>query len=288
MSDGDKCTNTSYSNDCLKLINNTLQKFLDIDSINYQIQLKKSLEEIGLFFDLDRIYIYYFSEDPTFMQIESQWNKKDIRPKREIQQEEVVYALPWLIRKIKNNDFVAINNAKELPTEAIFEAEVFDAEGIKASLMIPLKSENKLIGFIGYESLSKPLTWEEDQIRILRNISRAFSYIRTRIKNEKAYETTLKGQAILLNNSESQLWALSNVTTYATVNEAHAKFFGKKKKDLEYQDLYDVFDMDTANKLSENSWDLFQRNEPAEKELEIKNWKGENRLLLIKSKPAAR
>ena len=40
----------------------------------------------------------------------------------------------------------------------------------------------------------------------------------------------LMGQAILLNNSESQLWALSNVTSYATVNEAHAKFFGKKKR----------------------------------------------------------
>ena len=285
MSDGDKCTNTSYSNDCLKLINNTFQRFLEIDSINYASLLKKSLKEIGLFFNLDRIYIYYFSEDPTFMQIECQWNKKDIRPKREIQEEEVVYALPWLIREIKNNDFVAINNIEELPTEAIFEAEVFSTEGIKASLIIPLKNENKLIGFIGYESLSKPITWEEDVIKILRDISSFFSFIRAKITKEKAYETTLNGQAILLNNSESQLWALSNVTSYATVNEAHAKFFGKKKKDLEYQDLYDIFDIDTANKLSENNWDLFQKNEPAEKELEIKNWKGENRLLQIKSKP---
>ena len=285
MSDGDKSTDTRYSNDYLKLINNTFQKFLDGSSINYQIELKKSLEEIGLFFNFDRIYIYYFSEDPTFMQIECQWNKEDIRPKRQIQHEEVVYALPWLIREIKNNDFVAINNVKELPSEAIFEAEVFEAEGIKSSLMIPLKNENKLIGFIGYESLLKPMTWEEEQIKVLKNISRAFSYIRTRNTMEKAYETTINGQAILLNNSQSQLWALSNFTGYATVNEAHAKFFGKQKKDLEYQDLYDIFDIDTANKLCENNWALFKKNEPAEKELEIKNWKGENRLLIIKSKP---
>jgi len=285
MGDGDKCTNTSYSNNCLKLINNTFKKFLDIHSINYQIELEKSLKEIGLFFDLDRIYIYYFSEDPTFMQIECQWNKKDTKPKREMQKEEVVYALPWLIRQIKNNNFVAINNAKELPTEAIFEAEVFNTEGIKASLMIPLKNENKIIGFIGYESLSKSMTWEENQIQILRDISRAFSYTRARITKEKAYEKALNGQAILLDNSQSQLWALSNVTSYATVNEAHAKFFGKKKQDLEYQDIYDIFDIDTANKLSANNWDLFQQNEPQEKELEIKNWKGENKLLQIKSKP---
>jgi len=118
-------TNIRYSNDCLKLINDIFQKSLDVDSINYQIELKKSLEKIGIFFDLDRVYIYYFSKDPTFMQIECQWNKKDISPKRETQEEEVVYALPWLIRELKNKDFVAINNIKELPAEAVFVKEVF-------------------------------------------------------------------------------------------------------------------------------------------------------------------
>ena len=110
-----------------------------------------------------------------------------------MQEEEVVYALPWLIREIKNNNFVAINNVEELPTEAIFETEVFSTEGIKSSLIIPLKNENKLIGFIGYESLSKPITWEENQIKILRDISRVFSYTRARITKEKAYESTLNG-----------------------------------------------------------------------------------------------
>ncbi|WBW95917.1 response regulator [Oceanirhabdus sp. W0125-5] len=277
--------NIKYSNDCLKLINDTFQKFLIVDSINYQVELKKALEKIGVFFDLDRSYIYYFSNDPTLMQIECQWNKKDIRPKRETQEEEVVYALPWLIREIKNNDFVVINNMNEFPSEAVFEAEVFLKEGIMSSLIVPLKSENMLIGFVGYESLSKPITWEEDQIKILKDVSKAFSHARARIAKKEEYESIINGQAILLNNSKSQIWALSNVTSYATVNEAHAKFFGKKKSELEYQDLYDVFDIDTANKLSANNWELFRKNEPAEKELEIKNCKGENRLLNIKSKP---
>jgi len=286
MSYGDKYTKNEYSNECLNLIKNTFQKFFDVDSINYDIDLKRSLEEIGLFFELDRVYIYYFLEDPTFMQIESQWNKNDVKPKRESNQEEVVYAIPWLIREIKNDNFVAINNKEELPAEAVFESELFVSEGIESSLVIPLKNENKVIGFIGYENLSKTMVWDEDFIEILRDISKVFSYTKARIMKEKEYESTLNGQAILLNNSESQLWALENITSYATVNEAHAKFFGKQKKDLEYQDIYDIFDIDTANKLSENNWDLFRKNGPAEKELEIKNWKGEDRLLRIKCKPS--
>ncbi|OPJ57947.1 response regulator [Clostridium oryzae] len=285
MSSKDSYINISYSNDSLKLIYNTFQKFLDLDSTNYNKELKKTLEQIGVLFDLDRIYLYYFCEDPTFMNIECQWNKNEIKPKREVEEDEAVYAFPWLIRTIKEKDFIAINSKEELPPEAIFEEEAFSTEGIKACLIVPLKNENKLVGFAGYESLTKSIKWEENQIKILKDISLAFPCTRSRIVKERAYELTINGQAILLNNSQSQIWALRNVTSYATVNEAHAQFFGKRRSDLEYQDLYDVFDINTANRLSEINWELFQKNAPWEKEFEIKNWKGESRLLQIKSKP---
>lgn len=274
-----------YSKEFPKLIHNFFHKLFNMNNINYESELKKNLEEIGILFNLDRIFIYYFCKDPTFMKIEGQWNRKNIKPKREIQEEEAVFAFPWMIRKIKNNDFLAINNLGDFSIDAIFEAEDFSKEGIKSSLIIPLRDENKLIGFIGYESLSTPMVWEENQIKLLTDIARVFSYTRMKISKEKIYESIINGQAILLNNSESQIWALSNVTSYATANEAHANFFGMKISDLEYHDLYDIFDVKTANRLSEINWELFQKNDQSEMEVEIKNWKGENRLLKIKSKP---
>lgn len=279
----EKCSRINFNS--YEKINDTIYKFINVQSNNYQTELKKALEEIGTFFDLDRIFIYYFSKDPTFMKIDCQWNKKGIKPKRETREEEAVYTFPWLIRAIKSNDFVAINDKEQFPPEALYESDAFSAEGIKASLTIPLQDRDKLIGFIGYESLSKPIIWEENQIKILKEIAVIFSYIRNRLVKEEEYKSTINGQAILLKNSQTQIWALSNVTCYETVNEAHAAFFGKGKNDLEYQDIYDVFDIDTANKISKINWELFQSSEPAEKEFEIKNCKGEDRLLQIKSKP---
>ncbi len=285
MSSKEEGINVTYSDTYLKLIHNTYQKLLNSDNINYDEGLKNTLEEIGGLFDLDRIYIYYFSKDPTFMQIEYQWNKEGIRPKRETSSEEVVYTLPWLIRNIKNNAVIAMNNIQDLPAEALFETQAFSEEQIESALIVPLINDGKAIGFAGYESLSRPMTWEDNQIKTLRDISMVFSYTRSRLQKENTYEAIIKGQSILLENSLSQLWALSNVTSYATVNEAHAEFFGKSKSDLQYHDLYDVLDIDTANKLSQLNWELFQKNEPAEAELEIKNSQGELRLLQVKSKP---
>lgn len=268
-----------------KLIHNTFQKFLTVSSINYELELKNTLEEIGKVFNLDRILIYYFCKDPTFMKVECQWNGKNVRIKRKKQEEEPVYTLPWLIRKIKNDEIVIINDVEDFPAEAIFEAEIFSKEGLKSSLVIPLKNDKKAIGFICYESVSRSIIWEKSQIKMLENISAAFTYTRAKIVKEKTYESIINGQSILLNNSESQIWALSNVTSYATVNEAHARFFGLKISDLEYHDLYDVFDVKTANVLSEINWDLFQKKACSLIEVELKNSKGEARLLKIKSKP---
>ena len=285
MSDIGADSTDIYSKKFTKLIHNTFQKFLNVNSANYENELKNVLEEIGILFDLDRIFIYYFSKDPTFMQIECQWNKKNIKPKREIKEEEVVYAFPWLIRKIKNNDLIAISDFEDFPPEAMFESEAFLKEGIKSCLIIPLRNENKLIGFVGYESLTKSITWEDNKIKILRNIAGVFSHIRMKLLKEKTYESIISGQSILLNNSESQIWALSNVTSYATVNEAYASFFGRKISDLEHQDLYDIFDIQTANRLSDINWQLFKNNVDSKLEITLNNWKNENRLLKIKSKP---
>lgn len=285
MSDMESGVKNTYVEKFPKLIHNTFQRFLTLSSVNYKHELKNTLEEIGGLFYLDRIFIYYFCKDPTFMKMECQWNRKNIRPKREKQEEEPVYAFPWLIRKIKNDEIVIMSNLEDFPAEAIFEAEIFSKEGLKSSLIIPLKNDNKILGFIGYESLSRSVKWDEYQIKMLSNIAAAFTYTKIKIEKEKTYESIINGQSILLNNSESQIWALTNVTSIATVNDAYASFFGLKISDLEHHDLYDVFDVKTANKLSEINWELFKKNACSLIEVELKNSKDENRLLRIKSKP---
>lgn len=275
----------SNSSSYQSFIYNTYKKFLNANSNNYKINVKNSFKEIGTIFDIERIYTYYFSKDSTFMNIECQWNKEGINPKRVNEEEEVVYTLPWLIRTIKNNKTIIINNKEDIPSEAVFELEAFETLKLKSLLMIPLKDEDKIIGFIGFESLSKPITWNNNLIEVLSEISNIYLHARMKIIRRKSYESIINGQAILLNNSQSQIFALSNVSSYATVNEAHAEFFGKSKSDMEYQDLYDIFDIKTANKLSQLNWILFQKNKSTTEELEIRNWKGEDRLLQIKSKP---
>jgi len=277
--------NSGYSLNHLELINSIHKRFLNIDDRDYAPILNESLKEVGAFFGYDRIYIYYFSDDLGLMKIEGQWNRADIQPKRDIINDEIVYEFPWLIREIEQNGYVTVDHMNELPAEASFEKEAWIKEGINSGLFIALKSHATLIGFIGFENLRDTFSLGSVPINVLIDLSNVFLQSKQRLKESEHYKSIINSQSILLDNSNAQLWALMNHTVYAAVNEAHARFFGMAKEDMEFQDIFDIFPIDVANKLSEMNWGFYQDDGESEKELEIKNYRGENCLLLIKSKP---
>ncbi|MDQ2084906.1 ATP-binding protein [Herbivorax sp. ANBcel31] len=275
----------TFSKQYLQLIYKVCSKTLNVTTDNYEIELVKIMDEIAHVFSLDRIYIYGFSDDPTIMKLEVQWSREGIKKKRAKKIDEPVYDLPWIISEIKEKNYLVINSIEELPEDAIFEKMAFQEEGVRDCIIIPIKIEMELKGFLAFEHIEKNIVWEEKHIEVLKEIAKIFTNIRKKIKKDEEYLKTIINQSILLDNSEAQLWVLKNVTVYGAVNEAHAKFFNRKKEEMEFQDLYDVFPANIADKLTQNNWSMFYEDNLGENELEIENFKGEKRLLLIKGKP---
>lgn len=279
-----KYKNLYNSIDSLKLLNHVYSSFISTDDTNFKLEFKESLSDICEFFEFDRGYIYNICKDPTLMKLDVQYQKPDISPKRHTVEEEIIYDMPWLASKIIQDDFIYISNTKELPIEALIESEILSKESIKSCLIFPFKNNEKLIGFMGFEKLTNTLQLSDEEIQLLKDISKAFLLTKLRVKKLERYENILNSQSILLNNSEAQLWSLKNLTVYASVNKAHAKFFGKSKSELENKNIYDVFPPEIASVLTEKNWELMQSKGPCERELEIPNYKGEKRTLLIRGK----
>lgn len=268
----------------IKFKNRIYERFLKVKNANYSNELNLTLTELGEFLDIERIYIYYFCEDPSMMKLEAQWNIQNVMPKRSQIKEEIVYELPWIIRELDRSEYVYLNKLSDLPKEAENELRVFGKENISSVLFIPIKIEQDLLGFFGYENLSHELKLSDKEIITIKEISDIIIFFGEKIRKSIKYEATIKAHSILLNNSDAQLWSMNNITVYASVNEAHAKFFGLEIHDLECQDMFDVLPLEDANKLSELNWELFQGDETSEREIELKNYNGEERLLLIKSR----
>lgn len=92
-------------------------------------------------------------------------------------------------------------------------------------------------------------------------------------------------QQLLLNNIQDHIWYLIDPTTYGRVNRAHAEFLGFSRKEMENNNIYDLFDNKRAEKLLEfNKKVFFQKEQFAEK-IWLKDNSGEKRLFSIRATP---
>ncbi len=266
-------------------IKNLAIKFLDIDDECIEDEIIKAFEHLAQSFSLDRLYSYRFSEDGTMMKRINEWKRVGFDSERKLLQEELAYEFPWLIRKIKKNQTIVVVNIMELDAAAFLEMDMLAREKVKSCLFVPLIAKEKVWGFIGAETVRQYVQWDEVCIETLQAFAKILISSKVRILEREKLKSELYEQSLLLGHSDVQLWSLKNISVYGSVNESHARFFGKSKEELQHQDLYDCFSSDVANQLCSENWSFFHNEGAAAREIYIKNSNNEMRLLLIRSQP---
>lgn len=95
----------------------------------------------------------------------------------------------------------------------------------------------------------------------------------------------LEEQQLLLDNIEVQIWYLTDLETYGAVNQAHARFFGVKKEDLEHKSLCTFLPEQEVKVCKESNIQVFTEKKPVRTEEYLVNSEGETRLLSITKTP---
>jgi len=105
-----------------------------------------------------------------------------------------------------------------------------------------------------------------------------------RISKEKLERKT-EEQQVLLDNIQTQVWYLTDPTTYGAVNEAHARYYGMEKEDLAFKNLYDIFPKDVADVCKEGNLEVFSTKKQIHTEEWVPHHSGERRLNHITKTP---
>ncbi|WP_170313341.1 ATP-binding protein [Lacrimispora amygdalina] len=266
-------------------IKQTYMRFLKLKGEQIESEIRSSIAALGLFLNTDRVYIYKFLDDATIMQLSYEWLREGIPSRRDSTQEELAYQYPWLMRKIKNNECVVINNVEDIPDEAYSERDMMTKHCVKACFIVPMTVNKVVQGYVGLDSVCSSMIWQQEAINMVQNLGEIWIAYIERLQQERILRSKLNDSMLILDNSDVQIWFLKNTTVYGAVNNSHARFFGKSKEELEYKDLYEVFSPETANLLCKLYWDMFQQKREAINEIWIEDSRGINRLLQIKSKP---
>lgn len=204
---------------------------LKIEEVDRAID--KTLSLICEFTESERAYIFQFKNNFSLVDNTHEYCAEGIEPQiQDLKDIDMEKELPWLYEIHRKGKSIIISDVKELPKEAHLERKHFEAQDIKSLMVFPIKSADKLIGFMGFDSVRKCRDWSEDNKSILKYCSEEIGHIIEwkRIQSELIHRENIFSQTF--EQSSTATCFYDKEGTIFRVNDALCKMLGVKEKDI--------------------------------------------------------
>jgi diguanylate cyclase (GGDEF)-like protein/PAS domain S-box-containing protein len=159
---------------------------LDINSANLDSKINNTLEKIGKFFDLDRIYIIQLSEVNNTLSNTHEWCNKGVKSEQKYFQNIPVSNFSWALDILIKNQHINISDVNKINKKAEKEKKILQALGIKSLVINPMFIENKLFGFFVFDSVTNKNYFSEEEVRLLKIFT---DVIKSAFSKYKDYKT---------------------------------------------------------------------------------------------------
>lgn len=192
------------------LINRISAKFVNADFDEIDNVFRVSLEMLGAFEKADRAYIFLVNQDLHEIENVYEWTGKGIES--QIQHlKSISYKEDDLtIESLTKGNVLVVPDVDLMPEKFAREREVYKQQGIKSFVLIPIFSENRLIGFFGLDAVREKRAWHEKDEYVLRQLGDVYagSFINRAIKRRLDRNEKLLASTEILAKSGS--WRYSN------------------------------------------------------------------------------
>ena len=151
-----------------KLISVISTELINVHDDKLDMHMAEALAAIGEFCHADRSYVFQFNSDITEMSNTHEWVRAGISAQQEQLQHIPQTALPYFFHKIQQDLVFAVDVVANLPAEAAAEKAEFDAEDIQSVLCSAMLADDKIIGFVGCDMVSRQRNWSSNDLRRLK------------------------------------------------------------------------------------------------------------------------
>jgi PAS domain S-box-containing protein len=138
---------------------------------------RDGLAKLGQFCGVDRSYIFRFDSDQKLMTNTHEWCAPGISSEIENLQNIPIDLAPKLISELKRSGIAYIPDLSLLGPEWEAERKILEPQGIKSLIIVPIETDEELIGFAGLDSVRDLRSWTKDEIAFLRITGRLFASV---------------------------------------------------------------------------------------------------------------
>ncbi|HMZ07827.1 MAG TPA: ATP-binding protein [Anaerolineales bacterium] len=197
-----------------ELTSNLSAKFMNIPASEMSAAVKDTLMKMGEIFEVDRTYIFEFSEDHTLIKNTFEWCAENINPQIDNLQNIHISIIPWWMSLLNKSESIIIERVSEMPPEAASEKRILEEQNIKSVLVMPMISDSGLFGFIGFDSVSKERAWTSEEINLVSVLNGIITNTLIRQYSQKE----------LIEERDFALQVMNTVGQGLTVTNEHGEF----------------------------------------------------------------
>ena len=209
--------------------------YLDTDK-----HIHTAIKKIGLFTQVDRVYIFQFENNGTLMTNTHEWCNNGVEPQIDNLQHLPVDIFPWWMDKLNKFEIINYEFIADFPVEAKAEQNVLEEQGIISILVLPMLYEGQLIGFVGFDSVKSNKKWIEHDINVLETLSGLISGVISRAKRihelKRAKALAEEGQkrykSLFYENSSVMLLIDPKTGDIVDANNAACNYYGYSNQQL--------------------------------------------------------
>ncbi len=159
--------------------------FIKMRGSALNLGINDALLNIGVSIEVDRAYLFQFSDELKIMNNTHEWCATNVQPQIDNHQGLRTDDYPWWMNRLNRHWVFQIPRISDLPSWAEAERKLFESREIQSLLVVPIVHGNNLIGFLGFDSVNQEKYWSEDIIDLLRVIGDAIGNALVRNGMEK-------------------------------------------------------------------------------------------------------
>ncbi|MDD4373319.1 MAG: response regulator [Bacteroidales bacterium] len=196
--------NLLLNNRLLQILTHLATRFINLPVSQTDEAINNALKQIGLFAEVDRVYIFDYVWEEAYMTNTYEWCSEGTTPEIENLKRVSNQLVPdWVNSHIKG-EITIVERIDQLDSKSELY-KLLEPQNIKSLITIPLMEDHKCLGYVGFDAVKQYKSFTDNELALLQ----IFAELLTNLKIKQRTEQLLKSNHQILENQNQQLSSLN-------------------------------------------------------------------------------
>ncbi|HEX8617799.1 MAG TPA: diguanylate cyclase, partial [Thermoanaerobaculia bacterium] len=224
-----------------KLIASISSRFINVGDDELEPAIEDVLDDIGHFVGADSTHILLLSDDRLSARMAHEWDAPGIPQRKDKYGDLPAAAFPWWMDRIERRmENVCISTLDDLPAEAVNERRIFERQGIKSVLFVPMVVKKCVIGSVGASTFTREMRWTDETISLLRIAGEIFASAIERHRAMRALQASEERYRLMAENSTDLIARISTEGLFAYTSDAVRLLVGYEPQELAGRSVFEL------------------------------------------------